>query len=89
MESGKLILEGITAAALIGAMTEIVRNELKSAHQEPEVLLTREETAQYLKIGLSTLSRWVSKGAVVCYGIEGRKYFKKSELDASLEKLIV
>lgn len=89
MESGKLILDGITANALIEAITDIVRNELKSAHQEPEVLLTREETAKYFKIGLSTLSRWVQEGRVVCYGAGGRKYFKKSELDASLEKLIV
>lgn len=89
MEAGKLILDGIMASELIGAIKEVVRNEMKLANPEPEVLMTREEAANYLKIGLSTLSRWVAKGTVICYGIEGRKYFKKLELDAALEKLIV
>lgn len=89
METGKLILDGIMASELIGAIKEVVRNEMKLANPEPEVLMTREETAKYLKVGLSTLSRWVVEGRVVCYGIGGRKYFKKLELDASLEKLIV
>ena len=84
---GKIILDGISAAGLIAAITEIVREELKSAKPETEELMTREETAEYLSCGLSTISRWVAEGRLVCYGIGGRKYFKKAEVMNALEVL--
>lgn len=83
---GKLILEGITAAALIDMIADVVVEKLQGSKNE-DVLMTREETAEYLSCGLSTLNRWVNEGRIRCYGIGGRKYFKKSEIEASLELL--
>lgn len=88
MDSGKLILEGITAAALIELIAEVVVEKLQVA-KEADVLMTREETAKFLRIGLSTLSRWTSEGRVVSHGIGGKIYYYKSEIENAMETLKV
>jgi len=62
-----------------------VKQELKE--KEEEKLLTREETAGLLSIGLSTLSRWTSEGRLSSYGLGGRTYYKRSEIHNSLIRL--
>ena len=52
--------------------------------QRPEALLTRNETAEYLKIDTSTLWSWTNKGKIKCYGIGSRRYYKKSDIDKAL-----
>ena len=47
-------------------------------------LLTREETAKYLKISLSTLWHWSKKEILPSYGIENRVYYKRSEVESGL-----
>ncbi len=53
--------------------------------KEPETLLTRKETAELLKINLSTLWAWTNKGLVKSYAIGNRIYYKRHEI---LETLI-
>ncbi len=53
----------------------------------PDELLTREQTCQLLQIDSSTLWAWTNKGKVIAYGIANRRYYKKSELLASLVPL--
>jgi hypothetical protein len=55
--------------------------------QEPETLLTRKETAEYLQIDLSTLWSWTKKGKIKCYGISNRRYYKRSDIDKALVPL--
>ncbi|CAL65248.1 helix-turn-helix domain-containing protein [Christiangramia forsetii] len=55
--------------------------------KEPEELLTRKETAQLLKINLSTLNRWSKKGKIKRYCIENKIYYKRSEIEASLTQV--
>ena len=86
--NGKIILDGITAAALVQSITEAVVLQLKEA-KEPEVLMTREETVKYLKIGTATLSRWTSEGRLKGYGMGGRVYYKRSEIESSMELIKV
>lgn len=47
-------------------------------------LLTRKETAKYLKINLATLWHWTNKGKLISYGIGNRRYYKKQEVIAHL-----
>ena len=84
--NGKIILDGITAAALVQSITEAVVLQLQVV-KEPEVLMTREEVVKYLKIGTATLSRWTYDGRLKGYGIGGRVYYKRSEIDSSLEEI--
>ncbi|WP_066434521.1 helix-turn-helix domain-containing protein [Chryseobacterium sp. CCH4-E10] len=50
-------------------------------------LLTRQETCDLLKIDQSTLYHWTKKGKVICYGMENRRYYKRSEIMECLTKL--
>lgn len=78
-ELQELILEGVRKEF----------NKLKEYFQpkEPDELLTREETAQKLKINLSTLHNWTKNGTLVSYGINGRVYYRNSEIEQAMVKL--
>ncbi|NER10034.1 Helix-turn-helix domain-containing protein [Muriicola jejuensis] len=55
--------------------------------KHPEELLTREETAEFLKVSMTTLWQWSRKGILPSYGIGNRVYYKRSELENTLVKL--
>ncbi len=55
------------------------KKETKNTHN-PDELLTREQTCDYLQIDSSTLWHWTNKGKVIAYGIGNRRYYKKAEL---------
>lgn len=52
----------------------------------PEELMTRHETAAYLKVTLTTLWDWNKKGILLSYGIGNRVYYKRSEIIGILDK---
>ena len=65
-----------------------IENYLKElAAKKDEELLTREETANYLKINPTTLWHWTNKGKLISYGIGSRRYYKKQEVIDCLIKL--
>ena len=59
-------------------------DELQS--NENDVYLTRTETAEFLKIDLSTLWHWTNKGKVKSYGLGNRRYYNKKEIIDLLRK---
>lgn len=52
-----------------------------------EKILTREETAEYLKVNKSTLWNWHQRGELVPYGIGSRVYYKMSDILEALTRL--
>ena len=77
-------------------LTELIKESLKSQlknlksefiQNDPDELLTREETCKYFQIDSSTLWHWTNKGKVTAYGIGNRRYYKKTELLESLTPL--
>lgn len=67
-------------------VTENVLQLLETNKPAPEQdeFLTPKETAEMLRISLVTLWRWEKQGKVKCYGIGGRRLYKKSEVVESL-----
>ena len=62
-----------------------LEEELKAIKQnfqpkEPLELLSREETAEYLRISLTTLWHWSKKGILPFYCIRNWNHPKRSEL---------
>jgi hypothetical protein len=49
-------------------------------------LMTRKETAQFLNVSLVSLNIWSKKGIIQPYAIEGRVFFKKSEIESALKQ---
>ena len=53
----------------------------------PEEYLTREEVARLLKVSVSTVSNWKNEGVINAYGLGGRVYYKRSELEKAMIKI--
>jgi excisionase family DNA binding protein len=64
-------------------------NELIKHFQpvKPSEFLTRNEVADLLKVDISTLYNWTKKGILIQYGIGGRVYYKRQEVEEAIIKL--
>ncbi len=64
-------------------------SELKKEFQPkaPAEYLTRSEVAKLLKVTTATLDRWSDQGKLNRYGLGGRIFYKRSEVENSLIKL--
>lgn len=81
-----------TPEELYNGVKEILKNleeRLTSQFQpkQPDEFLTREETADLLKIDKSTLWLWTKKGKLQAYGIGNRVYYKRSEIEKAIIEL--
>lgn len=81
-----------TPSELVNLINESVKSQLEDfkkglSNQNPDELLTREQTANFLQINLSTLHHWTVKGRIKCVAIGNRRYFKKSDILESLKPL--
>lgn len=69
---------------LISQIKSVVMNTIKEVKEldfaKEEVLITRNEACQMLKVDQSTLYRWINNGIISSYGLSNRIYFLKSEL---------
>ena len=74
---------------LIGNVFDTKFKDIQSSFNthNPDELLTREQTCDFLQIDSSTLWHWTNKGKVIAYGIANRRYYKKSELLECLKPL--
>jgi len=64
-----------------------IKHYLDDLHtNESDVYLTRQETADFLKINITTLWHWTNKGKIKSYGIGNRRYYNKQEIIALLKK---
>jgi hypothetical protein len=90
MKTNSILLEQLTIEELQQLIGSSVKEGISELQNEVlikkfnEELLTREETCQFLKINSSTLWSYTNKGKVKAYGIGARRYYKRSELLASL-----
>ena len=55
--------------------------------KEPVELFTWEQTAEYLKISLTTLWHWNKSGILPSHRIGNRAYYKRSEIESSLIRI--
>ena len=83
---------GISPEQLRTAISNDVKGQLDDLKinfqpKTPEELLTRTETAQLLKINLSSVHNWTKKGLLKPYGISGKVYYKRSEVESALIEL--
>ena len=79
--------EQLQAEILKGVQSQI--NDLKKHFQpkEPNIYLTRQEVAAMLSIDISSVHNYTKRGVLKSYGIQGRVYYKRSEVEASLKPL--
>lgn len=88
----QILLHAISPDDLKQIIKEIIKEEFIDFKRnleikESDILLTRTETCELLKIDSSTLWHWTKKGKIASYGIGNRVYYKKDEVLKSLIKI--
>lgn len=73
--------------SILEGIREVVKDLTKQIAPKENDYLTRQETASLLKIDLSTLHSWTKKGKLISYGIQGRVYYKRADLENAMVKL--
>ena len=78
-ELKSLLMEGV----------QQVVNQIREEFQPktPPQYLTRKQVAKMLDINLTTLNNWTNKGVLISYGIQGRVYYKRDEVEKAIIKL--
>ena len=84
-------IQEITVDELADKVADKLLNKIKHYlddlhNNESDVYLTRQETADFLKINITTLWHWTNKGKIKSYGIGNRRYYNKQEIIALLKK---
>lgn len=62
-------------------------NNFQPNQRVGEVLLSREETKDYLSITFPTLRKWSKDGILKCYQLGGRVYYKLHEILEALTRV--
>ena len=78
-------LQELINAAVMNALEKATLSEKRNA--KTEELLTRDQVCDILKISMSSLTRRVNDGSILCYKIGSRSFFKASELENTLTLL--
>ncbi len=55
--------------------------------KQPTEFLTRNQVKELLDVDLSTVHNWTKKGKLQAYGIAGRIYYKRSEVEQALKPI--
>ena len=82
----------LTTNELKSLLKESVKQEFNQLKEEilcktPTQYLTRKQVAKMLDINLTTLNNWTNKGVLISYGIQGRVYYKRDEVEKAIIKL--
>ena len=82
----------LTTNELKSLLKESVKQEFNQLKEEilsktPTQYLTRKQVAKMLDINLTTLNNWTNRGALTSYGIQGRVYYKRDEVEKAIIKL--
>ncbi|WP_367769042.1 helix-turn-helix domain-containing protein [Flavobacterium sp. WC2421] len=85
----QILLSCISPDELKQLIKEVIKEEFMDFKKNLEIkssdiLLTRSETCEFLKIDSSTLWSWTNKGKITCYGIGARRYYKKDDILKSM-----
>jgi len=83
---------GTTPQQLQDAISNDVKTHLEEFSKNfepksPTEFLTRRETADLLKVDLSTIHNWTKKGRLKPYGLGGKVYYKRGEVESAMIEL--
>lgn len=64
---------------------ESIKNEFQP--KQPTEFLTRNQVKEMFDVDLSTVHNWTKKGKLKAYGIAGRVYYKRSEVEQAIKPI--
>lgn len=82
----------VTPEQLQSAIIEGVKIQLEELKKNfepktPTEYLSRQETAELLKVDVSSIHNWTKRKILQSYGLSGRVYYKRSEIEEAIVKL--
>lgn len=79
--------EQLQSSIIEGVKAQI--DELKKNWQpkEPTQYMSRHALAEWLKVDISTIHNWTTKGVLKKYAIGGRVYYKRTEVEKAIIEL--
>lgn len=79
--------EDLQKGIIEGVKSEI--DKLKSEFQpkQPTEFLTRQQVKELLDVDLSTIHNWTKRGKLKAYGLAGRVYYKRSEVEQAIKPI--
>jgi len=85
-------LISVTPQQLQDAIIEGVKKQLEDLKKNfepktPTEYLSRQETAELLKVDVSTIHNYTKRKILTAWGISGRVYYKRSEIENAMVKL--
>lgn len=79
--------EQLQNAILTGVKVQIEQLKKEYQPKEPTEFLTRNDVKELLDVDLSTVHNWTKKGKIRAYGISGRVYYKRAEVEQAIKPL--
>ncbi len=68
-----------------------VVNELKNEYKQApfsDYFITKRQLTELLTVSLSTVNNWTSSGVIQAYQLGGKVYYKASEIECAMIKLV-
>lgn len=92
MNSGTIQLinidpEELQEAIISGVRAEVEKLKADFQPKQPTEFLTRTEVRDLLDVDLSTIHNWTKRGKLKAYGIAGRVYYKRAEVEEAIKPL--
>ena len=89
MSEGMIQFLNVTPKDFLSELDKRIDQKLNTLKQEfqpkePTEFLTRHEVASLLKIDISSVANWTKSGKLQSYALGGRRYYKRSEVEASI-----
>ena len=76
-----------TQDQLVSSVVNELKNEFKQAPFSDQ-FLTKRQLTELLTVSLSTVNKWTSRGVIQAYQLGGKVYYKASEVECSMIKLV-
>ncbi len=92
MPTGTLQFIGTTPEEMETRIFNRFKSEFESIKKEfqpkqPTEFLTRQQVKELLDVDLSTVHNWTKRGTLQAYGIAGRVYYKRAEVEQALKPI--
>ncbi len=76
-----------TQDQLVARVVSELKNEYKQAPFS-DYFITKRQLTELLTVSLSTVNNWTSSGVIQAYQLGGKVYYKASEIECAMIKLV-
>lgn len=80
--------DDLQTAIISGVRAEVEKLKTDFQPKQPTEYMTRNEVRDFLNVDLSTVHNLTKRGKLKSYGLGGRVYYKRAEVEAAIKPLM-